>query len=45
MEVAENKDNSTQDRLVSVHCIKDLAQNKGSALTPEAVEASVKKVK
>lgn len=44
VEVAENKDNSTQDRLVSVHCIKDLAQNKGSALTPEAVEASVKKV-
>jgi len=44
VEVAENSDNSTENRLASAHCIRDLATNKGSSLTPEGIEDSVKKV-
>ena len=44
VEVAENSDNSTENRLQSAHCIRDLASNKGTSLTPEGIEVSVKKV-
>jgi hypothetical protein len=44
VEVAENSDNSTENRLASAHCIRDLALNKGNSVTPDGIEVSVKKV-
>lgn len=44
VEVAENSDNSTENRLASAHCIRDLASNKGNSVTPDGIEVSVKKL-